>query len=89
MKINTPNDLSYMIRDARKDLKLTQAQLAKKLGLFQKDISRIETDPSKVSLVSLLNVCAALNIKVLAERKFSTLTTSINDDQAKPRVLDF
>ena len=89
MKINTPNDIGYLIRDARKAHTWTQAQLAKKLGLFQKDISRIETDPSKVSLVTLLNVCAALNIKVLAERSHIPVTTQHTFEETSRKVLDF
>lgn len=82
MKINTPADISSVIRDARKEKGWTQLELAKKVGLFQKDISRIETAPDKVSLVTLLNVCSALSIKLSANAQNT-------DDQSVRKVLDF
>jgi transcriptional regulator with XRE-family HTH domain len=82
MKINTPADISPVIRDARKAKGWTQAELAKHVGLFQKDISRIETSPDKVSLISLLNVCSALNIKL------STVQEN-NNTATERKVLDF
>jgi len=82
VKINTPSDLGPLIPDARKATGWTQLELAKKVGLFQKDISRIETTPDKVSLVTLLNVCSALNIKISATQQNS-------ETYLKRKVLDF
>ena len=82
MKVNTPADISPVIRDARKAKGWTQAELAKNIGLFQKDISRIETTPDKVSLITLLNVCSALDIKLSA-------TANNKTDLALRKVLDF
>ena len=82
MKINTPSDIGPVIRDSRKAKGWTQAKLAKNVGLFQKDISRIETAPDKVSLVTILNVCSALNIKL-------SVTQENIDTDVERRVLDF
>lgn len=68
MKLNTPIDLGRMIRDERKRRQWTQAVLAEKVGLLQKDISRIENDTAKVNLHSLLGVCAVLEIQLAAIR---------------------
>ncbi|MEP7705344.1 helix-turn-helix domain-containing protein [Paraglaciecola sp. 25GB23A] len=82
MKVNTPADISPIIRDARKAKGWTQAKLAKNVGLFQKDISRIETTPDKVSLITLLSVCSALDIKLSA-------TANNKSDLTLRKVLDF
>ena len=71
MKLNTPIDLGRMIRDERKSRQWTQAILAEKVGLLQKDISRIENDTAKVDLHTLLGVCAALDIQLSAIRSNS------------------
>ena len=68
MKLNTPIDLGHMIRDERKSRQWTQAILAEKAGLLQKDISRIENDTAKVNLHTLLGVCAVLEIQLSAIR---------------------
>jgi HTH-type transcriptional regulator/antitoxin HipB len=82
VKINTPADISSVIPDARKEMGWTQVDLAKKVGLFQKDISRIETAADKVSLVTLLNVCSALSIKL-------SVNAQNTDDLPVRKVLDF
>ena len=50
MKINTPKDLSAVIRDSRKSKGWTQANLAKRIGVYQRDISNYETKSEKVSV---------------------------------------
>jgi len=64
MKINLPGDLGRTIRDTRKANSWTQSDLADKVGLLQKDISRIENETGKVSLQKIMVVCAALSIHI-------------------------
>ncbi|MCY7297196.1 helix-turn-helix domain-containing protein [Alteromonas sp. a30] len=71
MKLNTPIDLGRVIRDERKNRQWTQAVLAEKAGLLQKDISRIENDTAKVNLQTLLGICAVLEIQLSALRNDS------------------
>lgn len=59
--------MSYSIKARRKELGLTQAELAQKAGLCQATISGCE-DPETLKSLSIVNfvlVCAALRIDVL------------------------
>lgn len=62
MKINTPKDLGAIIKDSRKSCDWTQAKLAERIGVFQKDISNWETKPEKITIDMLIKVCAALDL---------------------------
>ncbi|CAA0300726.1 hypothetical protein ALT721_1550041 [Alteromonas alvinellae] len=63
MKVNTPKDLSAVIRDCRKLKGWTQAELAERIGVYQKDVSNCETKPEKISVEMLIKLCAALNLE--------------------------
>ena len=76
MKINLSADLGRVIRDTRKAYNWTQSDLAGKVGLFQKDISRIENDTAKVQLQKILVVCAALTIQIDASLSNKSLEQS-------------
>ncbi|TRY34040.1 helix-turn-helix domain-containing protein [Aliiglaciecola sp. M165] len=81
MKINTPKDLSAVIRDSRKLKGWTQADLAKRIGVYQRDISNCETKPEKVSVDMLIRLCAALELEFkvsnLPKDEGAILTTSL------------
>ena len=62
MKINTPKDLGAIIKDSRKSRDWTQADLAERIGVFQKDISNWETKPEKITIDMLIILCAALDL---------------------------
>lgn len=59
--------LSYSIKARRKELGLTQAELAKKAGLSQATISRCENPETlkSLSIINFVPVCAALRIDML------------------------
>ena len=63
MKINTPKDLGAVFRDSRKLKGWTQADLAERIGVYQRDISNCETKTEKVSAEMLIKLCAALNLE--------------------------
>ena len=48
------------LREVRKSMGLTQAQLAKKAGMAQGEISRIESSATMISLDVLDRLCRAL-----------------------------
>ncbi len=48
------------LREVRKSAGLTQAQLAKKVGMAQGEISRIESSATMISLDVLDRLCRAL-----------------------------
>lgn len=81
MKINTPKDLSAIIKDRRKAKGWTQADLAKRIGVYQRDISNCETKPEKVSVNMLIKLCASLDLALkvdsLSKDEVSTLTTPL------------
>ena len=62
MIINLPSDIGSIIRDARKRKGLTQTQLAQMVGIQQRTISVIETDPSNTSLKKIVKICKALGL---------------------------
>ena len=67
VKVNTAKDLSAVIRDSRKSRGWTQANLAKRIGVYQRDISNYETKPEKVSVDMLIKLCAALDLKLTVD----------------------
>lgn len=58
-----PKQIGNIIRNARKRLNLTQAELANKTGVRQATISEIETGNSSARIASLLPVLAALDLE--------------------------
>jgi len=64
MVINLAKDLGVIIRDARKQKRWNQTELANKLGLTQRTISVIENDPTKVDFGIILQVCAVVELKL-------------------------
>lgn len=63
MRINTPKDLGAVIKDSRKSKGWTQAVLAKRIGVYQRDISKCETKPDKITIDTLIKLCAALDLE--------------------------
>ncbi len=53
-----------ILKDKRKELKLTQKQLAEKTGLQRTYISRIEQGSTDIQLSSLLRISQALGLQV-------------------------
>ncbi|RUO31088.1 helix-turn-helix domain-containing protein [Aliidiomarina soli] len=64
MRLNTPQDIGAMLRDARKAKSWTQAELASRLGMYQKDVSKAETQPEKLNVAVLLSICAMLDVRL-------------------------
>ncbi|HEV7608553.1 MAG TPA: helix-turn-helix domain-containing protein [Steroidobacteraceae bacterium] len=59
MHINTPRQIGANLAGRRKQLKLSQAHVASKLGLSQNRLSELETRPETLTVAQLL---ALLNI---------------------------
>lgn len=75
MIINLPSDAGSIIRDARKRKGLTQKQLALKVGIQQRTISVIETDPSNTSLKKVVKICKALGLALSVGQPDSILSS--------------
>jgi ribosome-binding protein aMBF1 (putative translation factor) len=57
-------DIALQISSTRKRRKITQVQLAKKAGMPQSQIARIESGNHNVTIGTLNRVAGALNLKV-------------------------
>jgi len=65
--LQTPAQLSNHLRSFRKARGLTQAALGELTGLDQTRIAKIERDPKRVSVGQLLQLLAALHVRVLLQ----------------------
>jgi y4mF family transcriptional regulator len=64
MQISRTEDISALVRQRRRELGLTQMQLATKLGVSQKYISHLETGKDTLQLGLVLRVLKALGVTV-------------------------
>ena len=65
--LQTPAQLADQLRSLRKSRGLTQAALGALMGLDQTRIAKIEREPWLVSVGQLLQLLAALRVRVLLE----------------------
>lgn len=65
--IATASQLGVVLHSARKNLKLTQAQLATRLGLSQRRISELEREPGTLSVDQLLSICTQLGLQLVMQ----------------------
>jgi HTH-type transcriptional regulator/antitoxin HipB len=65
----TSMQLQQLLRSARKRRKLTQTEVAARLGLSQNRVSYLESHPDELSFKQLLAWCAAVGLELhLSER---------------------
>ena len=67
MQIRTPLDLGLVIRDRRRKLKLSQAELARKVGVGRQWIVAIEHGKSRAELGLVLRTLSALDLPLTIE----------------------
>lgn len=73
----TAPQLGQLLKAARKQRKLTQAQVAGRLSLSQNRVSHLESHPDELSLKQLLGWCAVVGLDLqLAERELSSPTAT-------------
>ena len=70
--LQTPAQLADHLRSFRKARGLTQAQLGRMIGIDQSRITRIERNPGRVSVHTLLQLLTALRVRVLLEQAASS-----------------
>jgi HTH-type transcriptional regulator / antitoxin HipB len=69
----TAPQLGQLLRAARKQCGITQAQVAGRLGLSQNRVSHLELHPDELSFKQLLGWCAVVGLELhLAERDASS-----------------
>jgi len=82
MLIHSPQDLSMLIKNRRKKLKLTQKEVSDLVGLKQKTISAIENNAGNMRLSTLFRVLAALETDIkLSPKNESPETQKRWDDE--------
>ncbi|WP_291013461.1 helix-turn-helix domain-containing protein [Hydrogenophaga sp.] len=62
--LSIPSQVGVVLRAARKRTKLSQAQLAAKIGLSQNRLSQLETDPGSMRVDQLLAIMSALSLEL-------------------------
>ena len=67
LPLQTPAQLADHLRSFRKTRGLTQAQLGRLVGIDQTRMARIEKNPDRVSVNALLQVLAALRVRILLQ----------------------
>ena len=67
--LSSPAQLRAHLKSLRKTRRLTQTQLAKRLGVGQPRLAEIEKHPEAVSTAQLLDLLAALGVEVLLRVK--------------------
>jgi HTH-type transcriptional regulator/antitoxin HipB len=67
LPLQTPAQLADHLRSFRKARGLTQAQLGRLVGMDQTRITRIERNPDRVSVHTLLQLLTALRVRVLLQ----------------------
>lgn len=66
--------LGQAVRNRRRGLKLTQAELAEKVGSYQKTISQLEAGHGGVKLETVFNILAALNLEIVVQPRSAGAT---------------
>lgn len=69
LPLHSPAQLSAHLKSLRKTRGVTQAQLAKRLGIRQSRLADIENHPETVSSAQLFDLFAALGVEVLLRLK--------------------
>ena len=70
--IRTTGDLGPLLKRLRKDRKLSQTELGRRIGLSQERISAIENHPESVTLDNLLTLLMALDAHFSVVEQAST-----------------
>ena len=74
------SQLQQLLKSLRKSRQLTQAELARRLGVVQSRVADIERDPGAVSVEQLLQVLAMLGAQVVVRQTHTGLSA------AKPSI---
>jgi len=65
--ITTEQQIGQLLHGARKAKALTQAQLARQLGLSQARLSSLELNPHRLTVAQLLNILNVLGLTLTIE----------------------
>lgn len=66
--IQSPEQLATLLKTSRQARRLTQAQLAARLGISQNRLSELESDAASLPLSRLLELTQALGLELLVRK---------------------
>ena len=75
----TTKQIGAIIRRARRNASLTQAELGKRIGLRQATISKLEAGEPATRLSTLLDVLTALGLEVIIDRRGKAPARDLGD----------
>jgi HTH-type transcriptional regulator/antitoxin HipB len=67
--VKTPQQLGAVLQGCRKTHQLTQAQVGERIGLAQKEISKLEMNPATTSLARVFKVLSALELEIVVRER--------------------
>lgn len=67
--LSISQQMGPLLQASRKTARLSQTELAQRLGISQSRMSAMELDPGSISLEQLLALLSALNLEVLVQTK--------------------
>ncbi len=67
--ITTLAQLGHVLKGCRRQRGLTQRELGAKVGLLQKAVSALESDPSRASVERLFRLLSALELELVLRDK--------------------
>lgn len=68
-RISTPNQTGQVFTARRKALKLSQHDVAARLGISQNRLSILEADPSRLTLDRLISLASILGLELVLQDK--------------------
>jgi HTH-type transcriptional regulator/antitoxin HipB len=75
----TAKQIAAIIRRARRNAGLTQADLGKKIGLRQATISKLEKGEPATKLSTLLDVLTALGLEIIIDKRGKDSPRTLGD----------
>lgn len=81
---SVPSQVGLVLRAARKSAKLSQKQLAAKLGLSQNRVSELETDPGSMRVDQLLAVISVLGLELQVQTRGGSSVARSESGRGEP-----
>lgn len=74
--IKTTQQLGSVLQGWRKERGLTQKDAGSKVGLAQKAVSQIETDPGRAGMTRIFKLLAALDLEIVVRSRSASRSRS-------------
>jgi HTH-type transcriptional regulator/antitoxin HipB len=74
--IKTPQQLGSVLQGWRKERGLTQKDAGSRVGLAQKAVSQIETDPGRAGMTRIFKLLAALDLEIVVRSRSASRSRS-------------